>query len=113
MKLLPILFLAVGLQAQTATPPHSVTLAWQDTQNPSGTTYNAYRAAGDCITTPPVFAKINLVPITSTNWTDQTVSDGRYCYQVTAVDTAGNESAPSNSAVAFVKPFPPTTLTAH
>ena len=90
----------VPLQAQT---PHSVTLTWDDTLNPSGTTYNIYRAVGLC-SGAPAFSKIAAAIATKT-YTDTSVTSGDYCYEVTAT-LNGTESAPSNTALAPV-PFLP------
>ena len=46
-KLITLLIFALGIQAQT-TFTASVTLTWTDPVNPSGTTYQVYRASGTC-----------------------------------------------------------------
>ena len=91
---------SLTLHAQTA---HSVTLTWNDTLNPPGTTYNVYRALGLC-NGPPVFSKIATAVATKT-FTDTPIPSGGYCYEVTAA-LNGSESAPSNTALALV-PYPP------
>lgn len=88
---------------------HSVLLTWVDTQNPTGTTYNMYRASGLCLGSP-AFSKI-ATGITALTYTDSPVPVGNFCYQATASQN-GMESAPSNSASAAVLPFPPQTLNA-
>lgn len=92
---------------QIGGPTHSVTATWQDTQNPAGTTYSVYRAQGLCSGTP-TFAKLATGVATKT-YTDSTVTPGNYCYQVTAT-AGGVESAPSNSSLASVPSFSPTSL---
>ena len=89
------------------TPQHSVTLAWTDTANPSGTTYSVYRATGLCSGTPP-FARL-ATAVAEKTYQDTTVQPGNYCYQVTATYNSV-ESAPSNSALAPVPSFAPTQL---
>lgn len=102
-----VLLSCVGAKAQTTPPTHSVTLAWVDTQNPSGTTYNVYRATGLCSGTP-VFSKLaTAVPVFT--YTDSTVTPGNYCYQVTAT-AGGVESAPSNDVNPAVPSFSPVEL---
>lgn len=105
MKLISFLLLAVAtLAAQTT---HSVTLTWTDTLNPSGTTYNVYRATGLCSGTPS-FSKIAAGVATKT-YQDTTVTPGNYCYSVSATSN-GVESAQSNTALAPVPSFAPTQL---
>ena len=99
--------LAMALLAQAATT-HSVTLQWSDTVNPTGTTYNVYRATGLCSGTPS-FSKL-ATGVAVTNYVDTTVTPGNYCYQVTA-SLNGMESSPSNSVLAPVPPFAPSALT--
>ena len=70
--------------------------------------YNIYRTSGQQKT------KINSTVIQDTTYQDTNLSDGVYTYEVTAVDTLGNESNPSNSASAKVympviaQPYTPT-----
>lgn len=104
MRLLIGLFVVLGLFAQTQ---HSVTLNWTDTLNPSGTTYNVYRATGLCSGTP-TFSKI-ATAIAVKTYQDTTVQPGNYCYQVTATSNSV-ESGPSNTALAPVPSFAPTQL---
>ena len=75
--------------------PHQVDLSWQA---PSGssvtiTGYNVYRAPGGTSS----FAVVNSMD-TQTAYTDTNVQTGQsYNYYVTSVDSAGMESAPSNT----------------
>lgn len=94
------------MTAQAAT--HSVTLTWADTSNPTGTTYNVYRAVGLCSGTP-TFSKIASAVAVKT-YTDTTVTPGNYCFQVTA-NFNGAESVPSNSVNPNVPAFAPSSLT--
>lgn len=99
------LLIAATLLVQSS---HSVTLTWQDLSNPTGTTYSVYRATGLC-SGNPAFSK-TATGLTDKTYVDTTVIPGNYCYQVTAIAN-GIESPPSNSALAPVPSFSPTTLT--
>lgn len=105
MRYLLLFLLAVGLEAQAA---HTVTLAWVDAQNPAATTYNVKRATGLC-TGSPTFATLANA-LTVKTYIDNTVQPGNYCYVVTAT-FSGIESSASNSALAPVPTFAPSTLT--
>jgi hypothetical protein len=108
--LLPLLFAAIA-------SAHSITIAWTDGINPTGTTYNVYRLVGSCpaippTTAPPLNGFVSLATaLTGMSETDATVvAATTYCYLVTAV-VSGSESAPSNTAQG-IEPgsFPPTML---
>lgn len=104
---LPILLLLAGaVVAQTPTQ-HKVTLAWADTVNPAGTTYNVYRAPGACSGTP-TYAKI-AGDVAAKTYEDIGVATGNYCYAVTA-QASGMESDKSVPALAAVPPFAPDNL---
>lgn len=108
------------LQAQT-TQTHRVDLSWTASTSTGVTSYNVYRAIGNCAT----LATTSLVVIGATatpTFSDTTVNQAppaagiSYCYAVTAVGTGG-ESAFSNLSQAVLLPFPsapnaPTGLTA-
>ncbi|MGA7241995.1 MAG: choice-of-anchor D domain-containing protein [Terracidiphilus sp.] len=80
--------------------PHQVDLSWQP---PSGssvaiTGYNVYRAPGGTSS----FAVVNSMD-TQTAYTDSSVQSGlSYNYYVTSVDSAGVESAPSNTTTVAI-----------
>lgn len=97
------LLMAAPLSGQART----VTLNWNDTVNPAGTTYAVYRATGQCSGTP-TFTQI-ATGIAVKTYLDSNVSPGNYCYTVRAV-AAGIESDNSNLAVAQVRPFAVTGL---
>lgn len=59
------LLLSLVILALQAQAPHSVTLTWDDTLNPPGTTYNIYRAVGLCSGTP-AFSRIATAVSTKT-----------------------------------------------
>lgn len=99
------LLLCTGLFAQNN--QHKVTLTWQDTLNPAGTTYSVYRSTGLCSGTP-TFSKL-AASVTVKTYDDTTVQPGNYCYVVTA-SLNGMESPQSNTALAPVPSFAPTQL---
>lgn len=83
---------------------HCALLTWTDTLNPTGTTYNVYRATGLCSGTP-TFAKI-ATAVAALTYTDKTVTTGNYCFGVTAT-LNGIESAMSPTVLAPVPAFVP------
>ena len=104
-RVIGFLFLAAAFTyAQTV---HSVTLNWTDTGNPTGTKYNVYRAIAACSPTTTL-VKVTGTPITVLTYVDTAVVGGsNYCYAITAVDSAGNESARSNMTAAYIPPDTP------
>jgi hypothetical protein len=78
------------------TPPtHSVDLSWNSSTSSDVAGYNIYRAAynGSCGSYSP----INSTLVTSTVYTDSSVTSGQsYCYAATAVNTSNEESSYSN-----------------
>lgn len=102
--LLPLLIALAAMvspvHAQAA--PHAVTLTWNDTSNPAGTTYNVYRATGLC-SGAPMFSVIQSAVAVKT-FKDATVGVGNFCYKVTAVFT-NIESSGSNTVNPVVAPF--------
>jgi len=95
--LCPILFAAL-LMARP--PQHSVTLNWQDSINPAGTTYNVYKATGAC-SSASAFAKLNTSPIVTKSYVDANVSaNTAYCYAATSyVSPAESEKSSGVTAV--------------
>lgn len=104
--LLSLLILTAS--AGFAQAAHTATLNWVDTLNPSGTTYNVYRATGLC-SGNPTFNKI-ATAITLKTYPDNTVPIGNSCYTVTATFQSA-ESNPSPTASAAVVPFAPSSIT--
>lgn len=93
------------------TPPaHSVALNWKASAD-SGVAYNIYRSmtSGNYSGAPLNGA----TPVTSTTYTDSTVTVGnKYFYVVRSV-LNGIESSNSNEVSAVILPAPPTALTAE
>ena len=87
--------------------PHSVVVNWVDALNPSGTTYNVYRASGTCAS-GGTFTEVGN-GVSALTYTDANVPLGNLCYYVTAVNS-GLEGLPSNKADAAVRPFAPQTV---
>jgi len=82
----------------TATAGSSqVVLNWADNSEDDLLEYEIYRSTSSTVTISDA-NQINLTSVTSSAYTDSTVSNGtRYYYKVTAVDTAGNESSGSST----------------
>lgn len=80
----------------------SVILHWNPNTETSLGGYNVYRATG----TNGQFAPQNASPVTALGYCDNVVSDGQtYSYQITAVTTNGQESAPSTTLSTVPKSF--------
>lgn len=115
-KILLLLFLVCGI-AFAQTPTHSATLTWTDTVNPSGTTYDVYRATAACPTGGVIgtltYTLLNSTPLSVMTYTDTTVTAATtYCYYLTAVGTTGLQSAPSGTVQGTIpSTFPPGTPT--
>ena len=73
---------------------YSVSLYWNASSGVAG--YNVYRSTSSSGT----YGKINSAPDPSTGYTDNSVNSGAtYYYEATAVNSAGQESAPSTPPV--------------
>jgi hypothetical protein len=105
-KMIVLLFTAAALFAAN----HTVTLNWNDTLNPAGTTYTVYRSTGLC-SGSPAFSKL-ATGVAEKTYIDATVIPGNYCYYVTATAN-GIESAPSNSSLGPVPSFAPQMLSVN
>ena len=94
-----LLALALFIFLQNPSPPaHYVSLAWTASTSPNIASYNIYRSQDGGQT----FAQISTPgAVTGTAYEDDSVDSSlTYVYQVTAVDSAGNESIPSAGAFA-------------
>jgi fibronectin type 3 domain-containing protein len=77
--------------------PHSVNLSWNASSSNNIVGYNVYRG-----TLPESYALLTSMNAT-TSYTDSAVQNGQtYYYVVTAVDSAGVESAYSNQTQALI-----------
>jgi hypothetical protein len=89
------------LALQVAQASHVATLKWDDSVNPKGTTYNAYRLTGTCPAkvTLAKFSQVNTAAIDGKSFKDTTVKANKtYSYIVTAVGKKGPQSSPSKCA---------------
>jgi len=75
----------------------SIDLSWEPNTDPDLAGYNIYRQEVTSTgTLSGTASRLNPTPIVGPAYRDQTAVPGRrYAYRVTAVDTTGNESAPS------------------
>jgi Abnormal spindle-like microcephaly-assoc'd, ASPM-SPD-2-Hydin len=81
---------------------YTVSLSWNPSTSPNVTGYNIYRRTG----TSGGYTKINTAVNSATSYVDTSVTDGlTYYYETTAVNSSGEESAPS-AAVQAVIPAP-------
>jgi endoglucanase len=95
----------------------SATLTWNANTESDLAGYKVYRGNGSCSVGPLAPLTVNGIQVTvaspATTYVDNTVPvfDGDLCYEITAFDTSGNESARSNRATKTVNLVPPTAPT--
>lgn len=83
-----------GCGAGPKSNAHRVDLSWKASSSPGLKGYWVYRSTSRT----EGFKRITATPITGTQYTDTTVEAGKkYYYRVSAVDSKGVESGPSNS----------------
>lgn len=112
-----LLFPAIAKPAAAQNCPtgvaHCVNLSFTASAGtPAATGYFMYRATGAC-SSSLTFAALNTTPFTTTTYQDASTSlnlNTTYCYQATAIDAAGIQSAASNQAQATI-PGPPAVPT--
>jgi fibronectin type 3 domain-containing protein len=91
--------MVIALNGTGATVAHSVALNWVASASTGVTGYNVYRGTQ----TGGPYSKVTATPVATTSYTDSTVTAGAtYFYVVTAVDSAGNESAFSSEVSATI-----------
>ncbi|MER6027262.1 PA14 domain-containing protein [Streptomyces sp. NPDC001851] len=91
-------------------PVREVTLSWSANTEPDVAGYRVYRSTAWPVTTTPDNLLSGEALLRSTTWTDRPPQTGdRYFYVVTAVDTAGNESAPSGTSEYYTRDETPPT----
>ena len=77
---------------------NTIVISWEANTEKDLAGYNVYRIVGS----KPV--KTNTAPVKENRYTDTQAPDSRFiAYHVTAVDTAGNESSPSQEAIITLK----------
>jgi hypothetical protein len=82
----------------TATTP-AIDLSWQPNTDPDLAGYNVYRRTND------TFQRITSTPTLGPAFSDTTITPGTaYTYRVTAIDSTGNESAPSTEVTETARP---------
>jgi hypothetical protein len=96
----------------------SATLTWTANTETDLAGYKVYRGNGVCAVGPlaPLLDASGVavsVAAPATTYMDKTVPvfDGELCYEITAYDTAGNESGRSNRATKTVNLVPPVSPT--
>lgn len=87
------------------------TLTWNKNTEADLAGYNVYRRIGSAPVKGDVKVNAALIPGATPTYVDSVSVDGDYFYEVTAVDTAGNESAFSTAVDKVVNTVPPAAPT--
>lgn len=89
--------LVAAVAPATASTPAQVDLSWDISPAPNVAGYNIYRSSANTVS-PNRWDRLNSSPLLTPAFRDiPAVSGKQYFYQVTVVDTFGNESTPSAS----------------
>lgn len=113
MKLIKFSLLSVVLGIPSVVFAGSATLTWTGNTESDLAGYKVYRGVNACVggTLQPLLDSSNKPVVLGkvTTYVDNSVPafDGDLCYEVTAFDTAGNESPRSNRASKSVNMVPP------
>jgi fibronectin type 3 domain-containing protein len=104
-----------GVRVRT-TDTAEATVTWSIAPEPDAAGYHVYRAGR--MVEEGARVTDQRLPLDRTSYTDSTLTGGgKFVYRVTAVDSAGNESATSRGAQAFVNdripPAPPSSIAAE
>jgi hypothetical protein len=92
-----------GLAAVPGEAAGNLDLSWQPVPDADLAGYLVYRRAANATT----FQRLTPKPLVGPAFTDATATPGQhYIYRVTAIDTTGNESQPSNEAEETATPNP-------
>ena len=102
-----ILLLTLITIATMMAADRTMQAAWDDPDNPAGTTYEVYKSDGPCSAVN--FVKVTTTPLTVRSYT-LTVAPGEYCFVVTARAPGAGESVFSNQASGSAPTFPPKNL---
>lgn len=108
-----VIIVLVFMCMSTTSYAASATLSWTGNTESDLKGYKVYRGNGECTTGPLKPLMIGGVHVEiakpATTYTDTTVPvfDGMLCYEITAIDTSGNESPRSNRATKAVNLVPP------
>ncbi|WP_131018894.1 glycoside hydrolase family 2 TIM barrel-domain containing protein [Paenibacillus thalictri] len=85
----------------TGSTPDTIDLSWSSVNGAES--YNVYRSTS----LRDTFVKVNASPLTATSFRDSGLNGRKYIYKVTAVNSAGTQSAPSDAVPAAAELYGP------
>jgi hypothetical protein len=113
MKKVLIIALLAGLFAVPVHAASTVSFSWTEAPPVSGGAtlagFRLYQSATSGQYTYGATSAVATIPSTSTTYTLTPVADGTWFWVITAYDTTGNESGPSNEVTAGLVTVPPNT----